>query len=292
VPIPGEPCRSADELMRPSRIADDYTLNFSFAAPPMAEVEALALLDGFIAAIADDGGGGDDAKTLRLLIARARLQLLLAFGANDPVDDPADLAPISVNPVLRPALLNGIRQLWVTRLRPLVMARPCGTAAAANDDCVLLATLTVPVVNGGGGWEVKAGVAPDDILVDVDESRRPLLLAGNIVGRAAARAFAATSAAPLLAFMTNDGPVAADDAIILVRSAVEVTLKLAAANAATRGNQLILRNIGTAAARLGGGRGSRIGRATSYALAPRGMVTLRSDGDGSWRIIAEAEGRS
>jgi hypothetical protein len=129
-------------------------------------------------------------------------------------------------------------------------------------------------------------------LVDVDESRRPLLLAGNIVGRAAARAFAATSAAPLLAFMTNDGPVAADDAIILVRSAVEVTLKLAAANAATRGNQLILRNIGTAAARLGGGRGSRIGRATSYALAPRGMVTLRSDGDGSWRIIAEAEGRS
>ena len=60
VPIPGEPCRSAEELMRPSRIADDYTLNFSFTPPPMAELEALALLDGFITAIADDTDSGGD----------------------------------------------------------------------------------------------------------------------------------------------------------------------------------------------------------------------------------------
>ena len=37
VPVPGEPCRSAEELMRPSRIADDYILNFSFTPPPLAE---------------------------------------------------------------------------------------------------------------------------------------------------------------------------------------------------------------------------------------------------------------
>lgn len=292
VPIPGEPCRSADELMRPSRIADDYTLNFSFTAPPMAEIEALALLDGFIAAIADDAAGGDDAKTLRLLIARARLQLRLALGAADKVDDPADLAPITVNPALRPALLRAIRQLWVTRLRPLAMARPCGTVGVAADACVLLATLTVPVVNGGGGWEVKAGATPDEILVTIDEDQRPLLLAGNIASHAAAQAFAAASPVPAFAFITGDAAAATGDGIILVRSEADVTVKLGVPNAATTGNRIVLRNIGKGATRLGGGRGTSIGGATSHMLAPGGAITLHSDGNGTWRIIAETAGRS
>jgi hypothetical protein len=294
VPIPGEPCRSADELMRPSRIADDYTLNFSFTPPPMAELEALALLDGFIAAIADDTGGGTDAKTLALLAARARLQLRLALGANDPVADPADLAPIRVNPALRPALLLALRQLWVTRLRPLVAAQPCGTAGVAANDCVLLAVLTVSVVNGGSGWKVKKGATPNELLVSIDESRRPLLLAGNAAARAAAAAFSAAEPRPSFAFLTVSGDSPLDQGLVLIRSETAVEVKLAAVTATTAERQLELRNLGKGTAKLTAKvTTTNIGGNASYALAPGGRVTLRSDGAGkNWRIIASIEGRS
>jgi hypothetical protein len=292
VPIPGEPCRSAEELMRPSRIADDYTLNFSFAPPPMAEVEALALLDGFIAGIAEDAGGGTDAKTLALLTARSRLQLRLAIGATDPVTDPADLAPISVHPDLRPALLLAIRQLWVTRLRPLVAAQRCGTAGDAANDCVLLAVLTVPVVNGGRVWEVKAGATDDELLVSKDESRRPLLLAGNAAARAAAAAFSAADPRPSFAFMASSADSPLDQGLVLIRSDSAIDVKLAAATSAIADQQLELRNLGTAAAKLGAKSTTRIGGNASYALAPGGRVTLRSDGARNWQIVAETKGRS
>jgi len=292
VPIPGEPCRSADELMRPSRIADDYTLNFSFTPPPMAELEALALLDGFITAIADDAGGGTDAATLAQLTARARLQLRLVLGANDPISDPADLTPISVNPTLRPALLLAIRQLWVTRLRPLVAAQPCGTTGVAADDCVLLAVLTVPVVNSGRVWEVKAGATPNDVLVSIDESRRPLLLAGNAAASAAAAAFSAAETPPTFAFLTASGPSPLNQGLVLIRSDTAVEVKLAAATTSIADNQLELRNLGTDVAKLSAESATRIGGNDSYALAPGGRVTLRFDGAGTWQLLAETEGRS
>ena len=294
VPIPGEPCRSAEELMRPSRIADDYTLNFSFAPPPMAEVEALALLDGFIAGIAEDAGGGTDAKTLALLTTRAKLQLRLALGANDPVNDPADLAPISIHPDLRPALLLAIRQLWVTRLRPLVAAQRCGTAGDAANDCVLLAILTVPVVNGGSGWKVKKGATPDELLVSIDESRRPLLLAGNAAARAAAAAFSAAEPRPSFAFLTVSGDSPLDQGLVLIRSETAVEVKLAAVTATTAERQLELRNLGKGTAKLTAKvTTTNIGGNATYALAPGGRITLRSDGAGkNWRIIASIEGRS
>jgi hypothetical protein len=296
VPIAGEPCRSAEELMRPSRIADDYTLNFSFTPPPMAEVEALALLDGFIAGIADDAVGGTDAKALALLTARASLQLRLALGANDrvadPVIDPADLAPISVNPALRPALLLAIRQLWVTRLRPLVAAQPCGTSGIAANDCLLLAVLTVPVVNGGSVWEVKAGATDDELLVTKDESRRPLLLAGNAAARAAAAAFSAADPRPSFAFLTTSGDSPLDQGLVLIRSEAAADVKLAAATAATADHQLELRNLGKGTAKLTAKGTTKISGNANVELAPGGRITLRSDGSRDWRIIASLEGRS
>ena len=294
VPIPGEPCRSADELMRPSRIADDYTLNFSFTPPPMAELEALALLDGFIAAIADDtdSGGGTDAATLAQLTARAKLQLRLALGANDPVSDPADLAPIRVNPDLQPALLLAIRQLWVTRLRPLVAAQPCGTTGVAANDCVLLAVLTVPVVNNGRVWEVKRGATRDDVLVGIDESRRPLLLAGNAAAGASAAAFSTAATPPRFAFLTASGPSPLNQGLVLIRSDTTVEVNLAAATTSIADNQLELRNLGTDVAKLSAESATRIGGNASYALAPGGRVTLRFDGAGNWQVVAETEGRS
>jgi hypothetical protein len=293
VPIPGEPCRSAEELMRPSRIADDYILNFSFTPPPLAEVEALALLDGFIAGLSTDAAGGSDAATLARLVARSRLQLSLAFGASLPVTTPADLAPIGVNPALRQALLLALRRLWVTRLRPLVTAQPFGLAGDAANDCVLLAVLNVPVVNGGGGWEVRAGAPPNTLLVTVDESSRPLLLAGNATASAAAAAFSAAMPPRALAFLTASGPSPLTQGVLLIFSSAALTVTLAAPAATNQGHLLELRNPGTGAAQLNAsGAASRIGGATTYALAPGGRVTLRSNGAANWQIVAQTAGRA
>lgn len=319
VPIPGEPCRSADALMQPSRIADDYILNFSFTAPPMAEVEAVALLDGFIAGLADDPTGGTDATTLAQLAARARLQLALALGATETVSNPADLDPIQVNPDLRPALLLAIRRLWVTRLRPLVMAQACGAAADPSSNCVLLAVLSVPVVKVGSVWEVKAGATPSDVLVSIDESRRPLLLAGNAAASRAASALSSATPARSLAFLTTSKSSPLTQGLVLIQSGSAISATLAAADPSNRGHLLELRNLGTATATLTAdsatptlradsatrkagttktsntirrGGTTKIGDSTSEALAPGGRITLRSDGAGTWQILNKTEGRA
>lgn len=292
VPIPGEPCRSADDLMQPSRIADDYILNFSFTPPPMAELEAIALLDGFIAGIANDASGGTDATTLTRLTDRARVQLALALGAKETVSDPADLAPIRVNPALRSALLLAIRRLWVTRLRPLVAARGCGTAADPSAHCVLLAVLTVPVVKVSGGWKVKAGAPPSGVAVTVDESSRPLLLAGNAATSAAAAAFSAAIPPRSLGFLTDTGKSPLTKGLVLIQGRKAITASIEAMAADSTGQELELRNLGTAAATLKASGSAKIGGKASYPLAPGGRVTLRFDRDRTWQIVAQTAGRS
>jgi len=41
VPIPGEPCRSEDDALKPSRIADDFLLELRFEPPDQTEEEAV-----------------------------------------------------------------------------------------------------------------------------------------------------------------------------------------------------------------------------------------------------------
>ena len=41
VPIPGEPCRSEDDMMAPSRLKDDFTLELRFTPPDQREEDAL-----------------------------------------------------------------------------------------------------------------------------------------------------------------------------------------------------------------------------------------------------------
>jgi hypothetical protein len=68
-------------------------------------------------------------------------------------------------------------RLWVTELRPKWVARWHGCAAThldndkeADEDCVLLAELDVPVTPASPGWAVTDGDIP------VDEERRPYLM--------------------------------------------------------------------------------------------------------------------
>ncbi|UVO51112.1 collagen-like protein [Sphingomonas sp. SUN019] len=185
VPVPGEPCRSEAALMQPSRIADDYCIDFRLDPPAQWEADAIASFSAWLDDIADVGPGSpplspdDWAASIR--------------GALDLVtDDVEDASPPLGSPTVPPlpvgvaiddydAFLRLAYRLWITEYRPRVMARRCGESGGSEDDCILLAALDVPVVHVGGedatGWSVDGDAAS----VGIDERRRPLIAPLHLV---------------------------------------------------------------------------------------------------------------
>ncbi len=108
-PVPGEPCRSAAELMQPSRIADSFQLELSYDAPLQAEEDALR---GFVAwmrkiSIVPDPG--------QSVAPDEFMTAVRAWGAAQ--SDPASLT-ISAADVA--AYSTILLRLWVTELRAAV----------------------------------------------------------------------------------------------------------------------------------------------------------------------------
>jgi len=179
VPVPGEPCRSEDEAMAPSRIADDFTLELRLAAPAQREEDALRDFVHWLkhAEIVD----ADPVTSLADLAAAVRAAAVLTLDPAPPALSFAlPPAPLRVPRADACAYFREAFRIWTTELRPLVhVDRPCGScgcgdpavAAAASvspDTCILLATITIPLT--------------PDLAVDtagtlaIDESRRPYLL--------------------------------------------------------------------------------------------------------------------
>jgi hypothetical protein len=206
VPIPGEPCRSEDQLMAPSRVADDFCLELRAEAPPQIEEDALRDFVKWLkdnVQVVDTGSppAGDDASWLAAL--RGAVQTWLdAMKASPPSSPPssppapvpalgdylAGLLPLNLT-VASDQLCNFLRvafRFWVTELRPWVTElrsplteprpRRCQPLVDKDRDCVLLARVEFPVVWVGGSptglWEV--GGSPSN--VGVDESARPFIV--------------------------------------------------------------------------------------------------------------------
>lgn len=191
VPIPGEPCRSEDELMQPSRVADDFKLDLSDHRPLQDEEDALRDFGRWIADNVhpvDASPAPDDDEQAWLAVLRSAAQpWFAAQSASPPLSPPAsftslgdwmfDVSPpgIDVAAHRRGAFLRVAQRFWVTELRPLWMAMRCAQAQQADADCVLLARLELDVIWVGGSpsgaWQVDSGADA----VRVDESTRPVL---------------------------------------------------------------------------------------------------------------------
>jgi len=188
VPIPGEPCRSEDELMQPSRIADSFRLELRLA--PVAQREEDGLRDFVDWLVRQPLAPSSPPLDEDAFIEQVRLAAhdwLDADGEDSPPLSPPRMpddymrgeAPAGTNELLfRTAL-----RLWATELRPLWMARAdcsCGAQPLApQDDVLLLALLDIGLVAtlANGGWRVGDGADA----VTVDESRRPILLSVRMV---------------------------------------------------------------------------------------------------------------
>jgi len=192
VPVPGEPCRSEDELMADSRVADDFRLELRKDPPAQVEEDALRDFVRWLHAnvqvvSSSPPPAGDDATWLATLRAAAQAWLD-AVAMSPPMSPPASFSTlgdylVDLSPGLAVAqermceFLRVALRFWVTELRPLWMARRCHLPMVKDQDCVLLARLEFDVDWEGGsptGAYVVAGSPAGVVLVD--ESTRPFLV--------------------------------------------------------------------------------------------------------------------
>jgi hypothetical protein len=184
VPIAGEPCRAAADLMAPSRWVDDFRLDLRLAPPVQEEEDAVRDFVAWLDQIQISNGPGtfvlvsdfENALRSALMPVSSPLDPGTYFHPGSPVNQ------IHVNPADIGEYLRAAFRLWATEIRPLFHACwrsqscSCGDTASAApppDECLLLAEIDVPVVNVGPGqnWQVD-----DKHPVTIDESRRPILL--------------------------------------------------------------------------------------------------------------------
>ena len=191
VPIPGEPCRSEDQLMADSRVADDFKLELHESAPSQVEEDGLRdfvrWLRGSVRTVDGSPAPSSDEDAWLDALRQAARPWLAAQDASPPLSPPASFATLgdylfdSSPPALHVAesdLADFLRvafRFWVTELRPMWAALRCHRAQQPDIGCVLLAQVRFDVawISGSpsGVWQVSGGASS----VALDESKRPIL---------------------------------------------------------------------------------------------------------------------
>jgi hypothetical protein len=185
VPIPGEPCRSQDETMAPSRLADDFKLELRYEAPGQREEDALRDFVEWLGQVevTDEPGSFSTLEELERAIRDA---------ARAPSSPPSPPSPpdffygsppeaLRIHPSMAFEYLRAAFRLWTTELRPnWHEARgdrrevlQSSAAVQGDEDCVLLAEVSVPLARATANtiWQVE-----DVNRVEVHEERRPYLV--------------------------------------------------------------------------------------------------------------------
>ncbi|AKJ02890.1 hypothetical protein [Archangium gephyra] len=186
VPIPGEPCRTEEDATKPSRIADDFTLELSFTPPAQHEEDALRDLVRWLRTHIQVSSTPGTSVPLDAFLGFLRGAVLVPPGSPpsppwSPSDFLLDTSPASPLVVATEDLCRYLRaalRVWVTELRHLWRTNWLGEAqgcmepltpvSAGGEDRVLLAELSLPVTREleGGAWKVASAPAKVDILED------------------------------------------------------------------------------------------------------------------------------
>jgi len=166
VPLPGEPCRDETEATVNSRWQDDFQLTLRFTPPDQTEENAVRDFVEWMSHIEISDGATSLALDDFLAAIRAGAQL------SSPPSPPSDYMygsppeDIVINHADACEYLRAALRVWVTELRPLWRGVACD-GSTPDEECVLLAQLDVPLVDG---------LASSDEDVIVNEEQRPFLV--------------------------------------------------------------------------------------------------------------------
>jgi hypothetical protein len=188
VPIPGEPCRTADQATAPSRWTDDFQLALSFDRPDQSFAEAVRDFTRWLSLVdVTDELGPFATRDQFEAAVRSMGQITSPLGVL-PFGSP--LAALRVHRADAPVFFRAAYRIWVTELRPVWSGSSGGDPP--DETGVLLAELVVPLVFSAGQWKLE----PPG--VTVNEGPRPFLipmqLAQEWVERTAARSAGLPSA--------------------------------------------------------------------------------------------------
>jgi hypothetical protein len=180
VPIAGDPCRTADESVAPSRVVDDFKLEIRIEPPGQAEEEAMREFVDWLKLIEITDGGGPilTLEQFETLLRNEAASLIPAHPAKQfLLKSPPDRWRIHTQDACE--FMRAAFRIWVTEFRPkfhpTCESRPCGCGgtepALQIDECLLMAELDVTVTFDGTRWVVAN--AHD---VQINERRRPFLI--------------------------------------------------------------------------------------------------------------------
>ncbi len=163
-PIPGEPCRSEDELLSPSRIKDDFSLEFRLEPPKQLEEDAVRSFIGWLKQVTITADSGTSTPLVDFLEA-IRDEWL------KKVSPPVSPAILQINPNDVEEYMREAFRLWTTEIRDFVRERASCCASDECETCILLAEIIVPLNEVSPGWVVSGS---EDI--QIVEDKRPYLL--------------------------------------------------------------------------------------------------------------------
>ena len=182
VPIAGEPCRSADDLMAPSRLGDDFRLELRLTPPAQQEEDAIRDFVKWLDQIQITDNPGffpslqqfENALRAALLPVASPLDPATFFHFGSPLNQ------FHVHPAQIGDYLKSAFRIWVTEIRPNFhkdwppQSCLCGgdpISTAPPEDCLMLAEVDVPLTHNGSIWNWDKSKP-----VTLDESNRPILL--------------------------------------------------------------------------------------------------------------------
>ncbi len=169
VPVPGEPCRSQEDTMAASRIAEDFELALRLQPPLQVEEEAVRRFGAMLERI-------QISTTAESFTTREELEAYVrsldGIAGSPPEDSPPDLPGVLfLHPDNASDILRAVVRVWVTEVRPnLLNSQQDCASPPAEGDCVLLARLDFDV---DPSWQVEDNPSA---MVQIDQDMRPVLL--------------------------------------------------------------------------------------------------------------------
>jgi hypothetical protein len=178
VPVPGGPCRSMEESMAASRIADDFILSLSLKPPDQMEEEWVRCFGKLLQQI-EVASTAPEFQTRQKMEERVRKIVQALQGSlpacpfPEPPSSPGGSTTLYLKPAEADEILRAMFRVWVNEVRPRLFPRNKKCASLlAEESRVLLACLDFQVDEIDG--KLQAVGSPPDISVLTDNA--PVLL--------------------------------------------------------------------------------------------------------------------
>jgi hypothetical protein len=306
VPIAGEPCRTEDKLMAPSRLSDDFVLELRLERPNQREEDAVRDFMAWLKQVHISQTDPSTPLDQFLQAIRDAAAVWLASPLSSPPGDFMFGSPpgtLVINVADASEYFRAAFRVWVTELRPRWIERWHGCAAthiegdaADDEDCVLLGQLDVPLLPiSPGAFDIPNAPIP------VNQNERPFLVHLRMLqewmfsfGSAGGGFDSASLQPPQGAPISNvDGPISfelKDERIVIANSTNGVVRMVLPPTAGQNGRLMIIKRLGAGSqVQIGANSGDVIeGQASKILTAQNQFVQLVANEKlKAWHIIAQ-----